>query len=137
MDDRATETHFLTRLGVCVQRVVVTVQPVEMCGFKRSLDDTGCIGSAAGWGREARDLGSYLMVKTRMCAGKLVRLTFGSSPSSLSDIESTANGSGVCLSSLGINETLFCLDDGTRLALVVNAENFAPDLELPALAGYG
>ncbi len=65
------------------------------------------------------------------------RPTFGSSPSSLSNVETAAYSPGVGLACLCIYKPLLCLNDCAGLALVVDTENLAPDLELAARAGHG
>lgn len=61
-------------------------------------------------------------------------LTLGTSPSTLADVEATANSSAVRLASLSIYKPLLCLNDCARLSLVVHTEHLASDLELAALA---
>jgi hypothetical protein len=51
----------------------------------------------------------------------------------LTNIESTANGSGILLISLRIDEDLLGLYDAAGLALVKDTEHLAPDFEFPAV----
>lgn len=55
----------------------------------------------------------------------------------MTDVEATSYSPAVSLARLGIYEPLLCLNDCTRLALVVNAKHLAPDLKFAALASYG
>jgi hypothetical protein len=48
VDDGTTEAHLLAGLGVCVERVVVAVQAVEMRRLHRGLSDACSIGDAVG-----------------------------------------------------------------------------------------
>ena len=64
-----------------------------------------------------------------------IRLTLGSSPSSLSNVEATAYSPAVGFAGLRIYKPLLCLDDCARFALVIDTEDFAPDLELATFAG--
>lgn len=58
MDDGTTEAHLLAGLGVGMQRVVVAIEAVYMCGLHGRLNSTGCVGRAVGrW--VARDLGAW------------------------------------------------------------------------------
>lgn len=66
-----------------------------------------------------------------------MRLTLRTTPSSLSHVEATADRSGICLTSLGIYQSLLRLYNSTGLALVIDTKYFAPDLELASLASYG
>jgi hypothetical protein len=53
----------------------------------------------------------------------------------LANIKSTAYSPAVCLPRLCVHQPLLGLDDRTRLALVINTKDLAPDLELAAFAG--
>jgi hypothetical protein len=66
-----------------------------------------------------------------------VRFTLRTSPSSLAHVEATADRSGICLTGLGIYQSLFCLYNSTRLALVIDTKYLTPDLELASFASYG
>ena len=64
-------------------------------------------------------------------------LTLGTSPSPLANVESAANRPGIRFSRFRIDDALFRLDNCARLALVVDTEDFAPELEPAALASHG
>lgn len=66
-----------------------------------------------------------------------MRLTLRTSPSSLAHVEATADRSGICLTALGIYQSLLRLYNSPGLALVIDTKYFTPDLELASLASYG
>ena len=66
----------------------------------------------------------------------LLRLTLGSTPAALSDIESTSDFPGINLARLRIHEHLFCLHHRARLSLIIHTQNLASDLELATLTGH-
>lgn len=53
----------------------------------------------------------------------------------MADVESAANSPSVHLTALRVDQQLLSLNYGTRLALVVNSQNFASDFELAPFAG--
>jgi hypothetical protein len=59
--------------------------------------------------------------------------TFRTTPTSLSNVKAAAYRPRVRLASLDVDKTLLCLDNGTRLALVVYTQHLASDLEFSAL----
>lgn len=58
VDDRPAKTHLLAGLWVGVQRVVVAIQAVNVCGLHGGLDGAGCVRRAVG-GWVARNLGAW------------------------------------------------------------------------------
>ena len=66
-----------------------------------------------------------------------VKRTLGPAPTSLADVEAAADLPCVDLAGLRVDEQLLRLDDGAGLALVVDAEDFASDLEFAAFACHG
>jgi hypothetical protein len=119
VDDGTAEAHLLAGLGVCVERVVVTVQAVEMRRLHCSLSDACRIRGAVG----------------RWVVGYFG--TLGTSPSTLADVEAASYSPRIGLAALCVHKTLLRLDDCARLALVVYAQDLASDLELSALGAYG
>ena len=59
MDDGPAKPQFLAGLGVGMERVVVTVEAVQMRGFERGLEDACCVGRAMGRRWEIGDLGTF------------------------------------------------------------------------------
>jgi hypothetical protein len=60
--------------------------------------------------------------------------TLGTTPSSLSDIKSTAYRPGIYLAALLIHKLLFRLHHCARLPFVVDTQNLTPNFEFPPLA---
>jgi hypothetical protein len=63
----------------------------------------------------------------------LVVITLWSTPTTLSNVEGTANSPDILLARLSINKDLLGLYDTTWLALVEDTKHLGPDLELSAM----
>ena len=92
--------------------------PVQMCTVRRQLDLVDLVrGILPALGRRVVD----------------GRGALGSSPAALADEEAAADGAGVHLFGLLVDDERLALDHRAGLALVIHAEHFAAQLELAAL----
>jgi hypothetical protein len=78
-----------------------------------------------------------LVLRLKTASWNRRELTLRSSPTSLSDVEAASYRPRVRLAALCIYEALLRLDDSAWLALVVYAQDLAPDLEFSAFGAYG
>lgn len=118
--DSTTKAHLRTWLRRRMQWVVITVQSIQVCRFLYSLQLKSRIRLFSLW---------------RVVVDRLV--TLRSSPSSLSSEEGASHHFGVDLTILCIYDCLLCLDDRTRLTLVVDTEHLTAQLELSAFGAGG
>ena len=117
--DSTAEAHSLSWLWGGVKWVVVTVQAVQESGLWEGL-----VGDNSIW-----LLVLWWWVVDRGWA-------LWSTPVTLADEESRADGAGIDLPGLGINQLLLGVDNGTGLALVVDADNLVAELELASRRGW-
>ena len=111
--DRTAESHGFAWLWGGVKRVIVAIEPVQVCGFQTDWMSILRIRLLALWWREVLRLGALR-----------------STPIALADEECTADGAGVELSSLSVYEIGLRLHYGAGLALVVYANNLATYFEI-------
>lgn len=120
MDNDTSEAHFLSRLGIDVEWVIVPVQTVQSSRLIVCRLLVYSIWLLALWWREVLALWSLR-----------------STPVALSNEERRSDDTRVDLASLRIHDIVLCFKDGARLSLVVDANHLAPRFKLPALAADG
>lgn len=118
--NNASEAHLLTGLGGGVEGVIVAIEAVEESGTQVRL---------------VLNNGIRLPVLRRreVLRGRAL----GTAPAALADVESAADDAVIDLARLGVDEVGLYVDDGSGLALVVDAEDLGADLEAAALGGGG
>ncbi len=115
MDNHPAKAHLGTRLRVGMQRVIVTIQPVQQGRLRRSLVLKHGIGLAV-LGR--REVGG----------GRAL----GPAPVALADEEGGRGDARVDVARGGVDQVGLGVDDGARAALVEDAEYLCAELELLA-----
>lgn len=120
MHDCTSKVHGLAWAGFRVQRVVVAIETIQMRRLRSGRVLIYSIRLLTIRRREIRALGSL-----------------GPTPVALPNKEARTHGPRVYLPIPSVYEILLRLHDSAGLALVPNTDDFAPDLEVPALGGRG
>lgn len=120
VDDLTAEAHLLARLRGRVERIVVSIQPIQQGRLPGGLVLERYIWCLALWRGEVLGGG-----------------TLGPSPVALADEEGAPDGAGIDFARAGVDQVLLGLEDGAGAALVIDAKDLCADLELAALRGDG